>query len=68
MTVPVLNNADNIIFLVSGAEKADALKAVLEGDEVPDQLPSQLIRPAHGHLLWLVDEAGASKLTFGGKR
>lgn len=68
MTVPVLNNADNIVFLVSGAEKADALKAVLEGDEVPDQLPSQLIRPAHGHLLWLVDETAAHKLTLSDKK
>jgi 6-phosphogluconolactonase len=68
MTAPVLNNADNIIFLVSGAEKADAMKAVLDGDEMPDQFPAQLIRPAHGELLWLVDEAAAGGLKEKGGR
>jgi 6-phosphogluconolactonase len=68
MTVPVLNNADSIIFLVSGAEKADTLKTVLEGDEMPAQLPAQLIRPFHGELLWIVDEAAAAKLTEKGSR
>ena len=63
MTVPVLNNAALIIFLVSGKEKAEVLKEILEGDYRPDLLPAQLIRPVHGRLLWLVDEAAGSHLT-----
>ena len=63
MTVPVLNNADFIIFLVSGREKAEVLKKVLEGELRPELLPAQLIRPDNGRLLWLVDRAAAGCLT-----
>jgi len=63
MTVPVLNQAAQIIFLVSGQEKAEVLREILEGDYRPDLLPAQRIRPDHGSLLWLVDEAAAGCLT-----
>jgi 6-phosphogluconolactonase len=65
LTPPVLNNAAGVIFLVSGEDKALALKAVLEGHDEPEQLPAQLIRPSHGRLLWLVDRAAASLLQTG---
>jgi 6-phosphogluconolactonase len=63
LTVPVLNNAGCVIFLVSGEEKAETLKQVLEGDYRPDRLPAQLIRPVHGKLIWIVDRAAAGCLT-----
>jgi len=63
MTVPVLNNADWVLFLVSGTEKAETLKDVLAGDKQPERLPARLIQPTHGRLLWLVDRAAASGLT-----
>ena len=63
MTAPVLNNADTIIVLVSGLEKAEILQQILEGCHQPDLLPAQLIRPTHGRLIWLVDRAAASRLT-----
>lgn len=62
MTAPVLKNAACVIFLVSGEEKALPLKAVLQGRYEPSQLPAQLIRPDHGRLLWLVDQAAARRL------
>jgi 6-phosphogluconolactonase len=62
LTVPVLNHAACVIFLVSGDEKALPLKAVLEGRYEPQQLPAQLIRPDHGELRWLVDQAAARLL------
>jgi len=63
LTVPVLNQADSVIFLVSGHEKAEALKEVLQGDRQPDRFPAQLIRPNPGKLLWIVDRAAARLLT-----
>ena len=63
LTAPVLNNAALIIFLISGQEKAGVLKEVLEGDYRPELLPAQLIRPVHGRLLWLVDQAAAGCLS-----
>jgi 6-phosphogluconolactonase len=65
LTPPTLNNAAGVIFLVSGDDKALALKAVLEGPDEPEQLPAQLIRPSHGRLLWLVDRAAAGLLQTG---
>ncbi len=64
LTAPVLNNADTIVILVSGQQKADILQQILEGDHEPGLLPAQLIRPIHGRLIWLVDQAAASKLTL----
>jgi 6-phosphogluconolactonase len=62
MTAPLINQAANIIFLVSGKGKAPALKAVLEGPEDIDKYPAQLIKPVSGNLLWLVDAAAASEI------
>jgi 6-phosphogluconolactonase len=62
MTAPVLNSAACVMFMAGGQDKAQPLKAVLEGPYEPAQLPSQLIRPTHGTLLWLVDQSAASLL------
>jgi 6-phosphogluconolactonase len=62
LTLPILNRAGTILFLVSGIEKAAALQAVLEGPPDPERLPAQLIRPVAGRLAWLVDQAAASQL------
>ncbi len=63
LTIPILNRAAMILFLVSGIEKAAALQAVLEGPFDPEQLPAQLIRPVTGRLVWLVDQAATSLLS-----
>ena len=65
LTVPAANQANRAIFLVTSADKALALKAVLEGPYEPEQLPAQFIRPANGKLLWLVDQAAGSMLATG---
>ena len=62
LTFPVINNARNIIFMVKGADKAAALREVLEGEFQPDKYPSQNVKPADGDLLWLVDEEAARLL------
>jgi 6-phosphogluconolactonase len=61
-TPPVLNAAARVIFMAHGAEKAPALKAVLEGPYEPDQLPAQIVQPENGRVLWLVDPTAASML------
>src|SRR5262249_12631421 len=61
-SAPVVNNAALVIFMITGADKAPALKAVLEGPNEPEQLPSQLIAPENGKLLFLVDTAAGSML------
>src|ERR1700681_13482 len=61
-TFPVLNRAAEVMFLASGADKADMVRQVLEGKNTPP-LPSQRVQPSDGKLLWMLDEAGAAKLT-----
>ena len=63
LTAPAINNAAGVIFMVTGADKAPALTAVLERAYEPEQLPAQLIQPVNGTLLWLVDEAAGGLLT-----
>jgi 6-phosphogluconolactonase len=62
-TLPVLNAARQVAFLISGTDKADALRAVLESDAPGEQYPSKLVRPDDGKLIWLVDRAAASGLS-----
>src|SRR5262249_48251629 len=62
-TAPFINKAANVMFLVSGASKAQALKAVLKGPRDPKRLPAQLIQPDSGTIVWLVDQATASLLS-----
>lgn len=63
LTFPVLNAARNVMFLVKGADKAAVLKKVLEGAPLPQQLPSQNVKPADGDLFWLVDDTAAALLS-----
>lgn len=62
-TLPVLNSAAAVTFLAGGADKADTLKEVLEGNQPPERLPSKFVHPTNGQLTWLVDQAAASKLS-----
>ncbi len=59
-TFPALNNAAEILFVVAGHDKAEALKQVLEGGP-SDEYPAQRVRPSNGRLLWFV-EADAARL------
>ena len=63
-TLPVLNAARGVMFLVSGTDKAAALRAVLQGDGPGEQYPAKLVRPADGKLIWFVDRAAASELSI----
>jgi 6-phosphogluconolactonase len=62
LTWPVINQGREVAFLIEGAAKARVLHDVFFGPYQPDTYPSQLIRPAGGQLLLLLDAAAASKL------
>ncbi len=65
LTAQAVNQAAQVIFMVTGADKALALKGVLEGPHEPEQLPAQMIQPQSGKLLWLVDTAAGGMLSTG---
>jgi 6-phosphogluconolactonase len=62
LTWPVINAARDVFFLIDGPAKADPLGRVLEGPYDPETLPSQLIQPQNGRLLFLLDTAAAAHL------
>jgi 6-phosphogluconolactonase len=62
LTLPVINQARDILILVSGAEKAGTLHEVLYGPHRPSTVPAQAVKPVSGRLTWLVDEAAAAEL------
>jgi 6-phosphogluconolactonase len=64
LTVSAINHADRIIFLVSGEEKADTLKAVLEDDIKSNRYPVQRIQPSDGKLIWFLDQSAAGRLAL----
>jgi 6-phosphogluconolactonase len=64
LTLPVLNQSSTVMFVVSGQDKAAALKEVLEGTQPPEFYPSKLVHPTNGDLVWLVDQSAASALSI----
>ena len=62
LTVPAINGAALVVFMVSGSGKAPILRDVLEGAPETAFLPARLIKPTEGRLLWLVDRDAASLL------
>jgi 6-phosphogluconolactonase len=62
LTAPVVNLSKQIVFLVSGQDKADAVSHVLLNDYTPDLYPAQLIKPLSGEVYWFMDEAAAARI------
>ena len=60
-TYPVLNYAEEVVFLVSGEGKSQILREIL-GGAGDITYPAQLVRPQSGCLLWMVDQAAAQLL------
>jgi 6-phosphogluconolactonase len=57
LTLPALNGAAHVAFLVTGHAKADALRGVINGT-----VPAARIRPHDGELLWFLDGTAAHSL------
>ena len=59
-TFPLINAAKHIIFLVTGADKAHAVAALLSDDPAAaDHLPAARVRPTHGEVSFVLDAAAA---------
>lgn len=61
LTPPVLRSAKNILFLLSGPDKAEAFKNVVSEDFAPERLPAHITRQAEGRVVWFVDEQAAGE-------
>ena len=58
LTLPLLNVARSVIFLVAGEHKAQAVRWVQQGDD----LPAGMVSPVSGDLVWMLDEGAAGGL------
>ncbi|HLT46058.1 MAG TPA: 6-phosphogluconolactonase [Rubricoccaceae bacterium] len=56
LTLPALNAARLVLFLVTGEKKQAALRRVLDAADAGDPPPAARVRPV-GNLAWYVDEA-----------
>jgi 6-phosphogluconolactonase len=62
ITGKVLNNANRVFFLVTGANKAQRISEIMNDDEAAKLLPAYYISPTKGELIWFIDEAAAQKI------
>jgi 6-phosphogluconolactonase len=62
-TFPMINAAHHVAFLIADAKKANLVRELLEGNPDPHVYPAAAVRPTHGQLLWLLDQATAGALT-----
>jgi 6-phosphogluconolactonase len=61
LTLPALNNAAAVLFLVSGDAKAEML-ARLVGGRQPHPLPAERVRPPRGEVVIFADRAAAARV------
>ncbi len=59
LTPAVLNRSRLALFLVAGGDKAAMLAAALRGPFTPTEIPAQMIRPAQGRVVWMLDAEAA---------
>ena len=62
LTLPVINNAAKILFLVSGKDKAPALSSIFTPTSDPNNFPAKWVMPTDGELLWFVTQDAAAEL------
>ncbi len=62
LTPNAINCSAQIIFMVTGADKACAVSEVVEGELDPVIYPAQLIQRVHTPTLWYLDEASSAKI------
>jgi 6-phosphogluconolactonase len=62
LTGPVINRAEQVVFLVTGASKRDKLSQIIREEGDWFSYPAAHIRPLSGKLDWFVDEAAATEL------
>jgi 6-phosphogluconolactonase len=60
LTLPVINAAKQVSFLVAGASKSAILKPLLGKESNPTRYPAGQVRPVTGELTWFVTQDAAT--------
>ncbi len=61
-TLPLINKAAQIIFLVSGKEKAIVVSDIIQHKKIKPAYPAQLIKPVSGNIHWMIDEEASANI------
>jgi 6-phosphogluconolactonase len=59
LSAPFINQAGQVVVMLSGAAKAKRVEQVLQGPLDTQNLPIQMIQPASGKMLWIMDAPAA---------
>jgi 6-phosphogluconolactonase len=59
LTLPVINNSKNILFIVGGNEKSEIIERMFSSRN--SELPAQRVNPSNGKLIWFLDKEAAGK-------
>lgn len=62
ITGNVINNARNIVFIVTGKSKSKVVDHILNNKVEAKKYPASFINPVDGKLIWMLDETAASLL------
>ncbi|WP_119344781.1 6-phosphogluconolactonase [Facilibium subflavum] len=62
LTLQVLNNADEVAFVVTGENKAKMVKKIIQGDKTPIDYPAKFVKPLAGKLTWHLDREAAAEI------
>jgi 6-phosphogluconolactonase len=62
LTLPVINNAKHILFLVTGMNKATMLRKIIEEEDA--SLPASMVHPGKGKLIFVIDREASSQLSI----
>ena len=63
MTLPLINTARRVVFVVAGKEKAGIMRRLSREQSPTTLLPASLVQPIDGELVWMIDREAASELT-----
>ena len=63
ITGQIINNAQEVAFLVTGAGKAEKVQEIINKEGAFEKYPASLVAPKSGNLVWFLDEAAASGIT-----
>jgi 6-phosphogluconolactonase len=63
LTLPVINAAAQITFLVTGQSKSAVVKQILGADSKSQSYPANRVRPVNGNVTWLITRDAAAELS-----
>ncbi len=56
ITLPVINNAKNVMFIISGEGKGKIIRDIVEEKRTGKAYPASMIKPPDGQTVWYIDK------------